>query len=145
MQDLRVEQPMTRNYNAMSLPLQCSQRCNSQESPKRERPTQSKLKAKYTNRPQAIWVTSPVSTVIKRVTMRINLPNPGRTIPTWKITRCLAYVELEWQDARSVRRNKFGSLWHIYIGLCVFSLATYSQANNNYSCGLKRWGCLSID
>ena len=37
---------MTRNYDAMLSPSQCSQRCDSQKGLKRERPTQSKLKAK---------------------------------------------------------------------------------------------------
>ena len=45
--DLRVKKPMNRNYDAMSSPPQCSQRCNFQKGLKRERPTQSKLKAKW--------------------------------------------------------------------------------------------------
>ena len=47
MQDFKVEEPMTRNYDAMSLPSQCSPRCNTQEGSKEQRPTRSKLKAKW--------------------------------------------------------------------------------------------------
>ena len=91
------------------------------------------------------WVTSPVSTVVRRVTTRINVVNPNRTMPTRKISSCLAYTELEWRDARSAGYSKFGFLWYTYIGLRVFSLTTYFQANNDYSYGLERWECLSTD
>ena len=41
------------------------------------------------------WVISLVSIVIKRVTMRINISNPGKTMLIWKISSCLAYTGLE--------------------------------------------------
>ena len=47
MQDLRVEKPMTRNYDAMLSPPQCSQRCDTQKDLKEQKPTQSKLKAEW--------------------------------------------------------------------------------------------------
>ena len=39
MQDLRGAEPMTRNYNAMLSPLQCSQHCDTQKGLKRARPS----------------------------------------------------------------------------------------------------------
>ena len=47
MQDLKVKEPMTRNYNTMFSPPQCFQRCKTQKGSKEQRPTQSKLKAKW--------------------------------------------------------------------------------------------------
>ena len=47
MQGPRVEEPMTRNYDAMSSPSQCSQRYDTQEGLKKQRPTRSNLKAKW--------------------------------------------------------------------------------------------------
>ena len=62
------------------------------------------------------WVTSPVLTVIRRVTTQINGLNPGKTMRTRKISCCLAYTGLEWQDARSVRRSRFGFFGILKLG-----------------------------
>ena len=91
------------------------------------------------------WVILPVSIVRRRVTMQINVSNPGRNMLTQKISSCLAYMGLEWRDARSVGRSRFSFLWHTYIGLCIISLPTYPQADKDYSCGLERRECLFTD
>ena len=39
------------------------------------------------------WVTSSVLTVIRRVTMQINVLNPSKTMPTRKISSYFAYAE----------------------------------------------------